>query len=172
VCTDTHPGNNPCTYPENCSDGQEGGLCHCPPGMSGYGRKIGTGCQKNFPLATVLGNFLTRRMSYQVDDYLLFLFHSCSIVEFSGKTALQDCNAGLLDQSCFLDTPYTSTKLGKKKPTLANMRTLWEPPKFCAKVHNIEIYKPMVYTTLLFSISSFSFADHKLSYFIYHIACA
>ncbi|KAM0874797.1 hypothetical protein ACQ4PT_037196 [Festuca glaucescens] len=51
VCT--HPEKNPCKY--YCTDEQEGVSCHCPQGMSGDGRKIGTGCKKDFPTNTVLG---------------------------------------------------------------------------------------------------------------------
>uniref|UniRef100_A0ACD5UEF8 Uncharacterized protein n=1 Tax=Avena sativa TaxID=4498 RepID=A0ACD5UEF8_AVESA len=53
VCS--NPEKNPCMYSKYCSDGQEAVVCDCPPGMSGDGRKRGSGCEKNFPLATALG---------------------------------------------------------------------------------------------------------------------
>ncbi|KAK3141624.1 hypothetical protein QOZ80_4BG0336250 [Eleusine coracana subsp. coracana] len=49
------PENNPCTYINYCNNLQGFAVCACPRGMSGDGRKKGTGCQKNFPLDIVLG---------------------------------------------------------------------------------------------------------------------
>jgi hypothetical protein len=75
VCT--HPEKNPCKY--YCTDEQEGVSCHCPQGMSGDGKKIGTGCRKDFPTNTILGNFSYWTYAIPINDYLLFSFHFCSI---------------------------------------------------------------------------------------------
>ncbi|XP_062185354.1 wall-associated receptor kinase 17-like isoform X2 [Phragmites australis] len=55
VCS--NPEKNPCTYIKYCIAVQGEGIasCACPQGMSGDGRKMGSGCQKPFPLVTVLG---------------------------------------------------------------------------------------------------------------------
>jgi len=57
VCN--HTENNPCTYMKYCFDLEGVVLCTCPGGMSGDGRKKGSGCyfgsKKHFPLDTVLG---------------------------------------------------------------------------------------------------------------------
>ncbi|RCV10876.1 hypothetical protein SETIT_2G143700v2 [Setaria italica] len=54
-----HPEKNPCTYIKYCIDSEGVVSCACPEGMSGDGRKNGSGCcfscQKHFPLETVLG---------------------------------------------------------------------------------------------------------------------
>ncbi|CAN6229405.1 unnamed protein product [Urochloa humidicola] len=51
-----HPENNPCTYTKYCIDDSQGvASCACPDGMSGDGRRKGSGCQKHFPLDRVLG---------------------------------------------------------------------------------------------------------------------
>ncbi|KAF7010874.1 hypothetical protein CFC21_025239 [Triticum aestivum] len=47
-----HPEKNPCTYPAYCSDEQGVVVCDCPFGMSGNGRKMGSGC---FPIYIALG---------------------------------------------------------------------------------------------------------------------
>ncbi|KAF3342050.1 Wall-associated receptor kinase 3 [Carex littledalei] len=55
-CTDIdecqHPEMNPCT--RNCINTQGSVICGCPSGMSGDGRKDGSGCKKPFPLAYIL----------------------------------------------------------------------------------------------------------------------
>lgn len=53
VCN--HPEKNPCVYMYSCMEEQGAVSCACPQGMSGDGRKKGSGCQKHFPLDIALG---------------------------------------------------------------------------------------------------------------------
>ena len=77
VCT--HPEKNPCTYPAYCGDGQGVVSCDCPPGMSGNGRKSGSGCQVHFPIHTALGKLLNTPGITNFGYYVLFLLHSYSV---------------------------------------------------------------------------------------------
>ncbi|KAF8670224.1 hypothetical protein HU200_050755 [Digitaria exilis] len=52
----THPEKNPCKYMNHCTIDLQGvPSCTCPQGISGDGKKIGSGCRKHFPIDTALG---------------------------------------------------------------------------------------------------------------------
>jgi hypothetical protein len=78
VCNYTE--KNPCTYIKYCFDSEGVVLCACPEGMSGDGRKKGSGCyfgsQKHFPLDTVLGNFLNTYNIY----HMLTTLRQCILI--------------------------------------------------------------------------------------------
>jgi hypothetical protein len=69
VCN--NPEHNPCTYITYCTDVQGSASCSCPHGMSGDGRKMGSGCQKTFPRYTVLGNLSS---TLDIQNYIAFVF--------------------------------------------------------------------------------------------------
>jgi hypothetical protein len=75
-----HPEKNPCTYIKYCIDLEGVVSCACPEGMSGDGRKKGSGCyfgsQKHFPLDTVLGNFLNTYNIY----HMLTTLRQCTLI--------------------------------------------------------------------------------------------
>ena len=71
-----HPEKNPCTYPAYCNDEQGVVVCDCPLGMSGNGRKMGSGC---FPIYIALGNLLNTPGITNSDYHILFLLQSYPI---------------------------------------------------------------------------------------------
>lgn len=80
-----HPEKNPCTYTKYCNYSEGVVSCACPERMSGDGWIKGSGCcsgcQKHFPLNTVLGNFIR-------SQYIAYAYHITSM-HINKKTPLK-----------------------------------------------------------------------------------